>query len=402
MERLLALALGLYSVTTLTSMAIMSIGATLALLSLVVFFAGRFGLALREEVARPNGRLYLLAASGLAFACILSLVVGKLDPMAYGGKFSQVHVLRDSLKLWYLFWPIPLAAGLRALGGSRRDSVLRSWMIAFGVVSLIGIAQFWTGWPRPQWIPGTNRHYHATLFLGHHLSVASSLIFPFFVSLDLALRSLKKREKVLGFAAPVWIALAAAGLCTLFFTYSRTLWVALPLGIVLWVLFSLPARRAIFLALAFAVAGAALTQVPIVKERLFYGGGFSTRAELWRANLDMFHDRPFTGVGWLHNQETSGYYLMNKFQSTDVFSGHAHNNVLDVLGGTGAIGLVFWLFWSAVALILAWRARAVWGPGLFCAWLVFQMNGLTQMNFWDAKVTHQMMLAMAWLVLGVA
>jgi O-antigen ligase len=400
----LSVALSIYAVSTLISMAVMSIGAAVAVLGIVYYFGSLRNLrfAFRGELQYKSGRFYFLAALGLTFACVLSLVVAKACPLVYDGKFSEIHIFKDSLKLWYLFWPLPLAAGLRVLTAEKRETVLRAWIIAFGVLSIVGIFQFWTGWPRPQWIPGTDRHYHATLFLGHHLTVASVLIFPFFVSLDFALRAIKTRKPVIGFGSSVWILLVLAGLTALFFTYSRTLWIALPVGIVLWVLLSLPVRRALPLALIFILAGASLTLLPAIQARLFNHIGVGTREDLWKANLAMFQARPLTGAGWLHNHELSGFYLMEKLHSTDVFSGHAHNNIIDALGGTGAIGLFFWILWCGVAFVLAWRLRGLWGPGLFCAWIVFQINGLTQLNFWDAKVTHQMMWAMSWLLFGAA
>jgi O-antigen ligase len=403
---LLALALGIYAVSTLTSMALMSIGAAVALLGMLIAWRGPKGFvrALRGELGFSGGRLYALAALGLAAACVLSLIVARIDPLAYGGQFSRVHIVRDSFKLWYLFWPLPLAAGLRALRPALRDRVIRSWLIAFGVVSVIGIVQFWTGWPRPRAIPAGGGHYHAVLFLGHHLTVASILIFPFFVCLDLFFRSIRDRKPVLGLGAPVWGLFCLLGLATLFFTYSRTLWIALPLGVIAWIVLSLPRKWAVSFAAALVIASLAASQVPLVRDRLLVHMGIINRENLWQANLDMFRARPATGVGWLHNQELSGYYLMDKLHQTDVFSGHAHNNVLEMMSGTGVVGLLSWVFWCIVAFLLAWRARHHWGsglggPGLVCAWFVFQLNGLTQVNFWDAKVTHQMMWVVALLLL---
>ena len=42
------------------------------------------------------------------------------------------------------------------------------------------------------------------------------------------------------------------------------------------------------------------------------------------------------------------------------------------------------------------RAEPGFAWGLLCAWIVFQLNGLTQVNFWEGKVMHQMMWAVAW------
>jgi hypothetical protein len=235
-------ALGFYAVMTLVSMAAMSVGAGGALLGLLYFFGGPRALveAIGVELKLVETRRYFIAASALAVACVLSLVVAKLDPLGYGGRVSKIHIFSNSAKLWYLFWPLPLVVGLRALSPAARTRVLQAWLSAFGVMAVIGIAQFWTGWPRPQFIPESPTHFHTTLFLGFHLTVASLLIFPCFVALDLARGAFGSGRRLLGGSGMLWAALSAAGLVALFFTYSRTLWVALPIGLFVWGLLSLP------------------------------------------------------------------------------------------------------------------------------------------------------------------
>jgi hypothetical protein len=80
-----------------------------------------------------------------------------------------------------------------------------------------------------------------------------------------------------------------------------------------------------------------------------------------------------------------------------------------MLGSTGVIGLLAWLIWNAVwvGLLIPAKARGYvegvgkgpyFGRALLCTWLVFQLNGLTQVNFWEAKVLHQLTWATAWLL----
>ena len=77
-----------------------------------------------------------------------------------------------------------------------------------------------------------------------------------------------------------------------------------------------------------------------------------------------------------------------------------------MLGGTGLLGALAWLAWCWVTLKILWRGfknpvSQSFAWGLLCAWLVFQINGLTQVNFWEGKVMHQMMWVVAWSLLWV-
>jgi O-antigen ligase len=398
----LAIGLSLYAACSLVSMAVMSIGIAFALMGLVIGYGGprRLGDALKNAWNERPFRIYFYLATVLALACFASLVGAKLFPLGYGGHFVEVSFGKDMAKAWYLFWPLPLAVGLLGLGPSHRGWVLRVWLGAFLVLSLIGISQFFTGWPRPQVIPTLEHRFHATLFLGHHLSVASIFIFPFFVAVDL-LRS-RGRANFFGVSRGFLVAAVLAGGTCLILGYSRALWAALPLGLLAWAVWSLPRRWAITSLFTLALIAAAALQTQAVRRRLFDDVGVSQRTELWMANLSFFKARPLTGSGWHHNLELSGYYLVEKYPSASfIFTGHAHNNALEMLGGMGLLGLLAWLAWTFGILGLLWPfARdprsMTFARGIVCAWLVFQINGLTQVNFWESKVMHQMAWMVAW------
>ncbi len=409
-QKALTLAYQIYAVLILGSMATMNIGAAVLLATLVVGTAigtgqrATFFKWLRVERQRPSSASYLTAAAFLFSACALSLIAAHYVPIVVGTQQVQVTFTSDMAKGWYLFWPIPLAAGLRLITADQRLRVFRTWLIAFTVISAIGVAQYFTGWPRPQSIPGLEGRFHATLFMGHHLSVASVWIFPFFAALDAAIAERDPRWKRL------WLAAVFLGGVTLFFTYSRMLWVAFPVALAVWILWTLPRRMAWVVLALMTVSGAFIISTEAVRGRLLNVMGIATRQDLWQANLELLHERPFTGAGWHHNLEASAWLIQQKLHSADVFAGHAHNNLLEVLGGTGAVGLVAWLTWWVVLIrVLAevWvRGRDFsrgWGApafvrGLGCAWIAFQLNGLTQVNFWESKVLHTLMWTVAWLL----
>ncbi len=395
---LLTLALGLYLVSSLVSMAVMSVGVALLVIAALIAAGGplEFFRKLRDEASSRWGRLYLRAALALTTACAVSLLAAMALPLAYGGRGVEVRFFPDMAKAWYLFWPLAFAAIAREVPEASRTAALRSWLLAFCALSVLGVAQHFWGWPRPQRIPGNEERFHATLFLGHHLSVASIFIFPLFLSLDLAAGSEAIRRRACGL--PRWtLAIAVlAGVGCLLLTYSRMLWVSLPIGLAIWLLLALPRRWALAAVVGLGlVVGVAAFQ-PVVQQRMEDGLGVGTRTLLWNVNREFFAARPLTGTGWHHNLPLSAHYLRSKGFAENTFVGHAHNNALEMLGSTGVLGAAAWLAWSALAIALAWRSGAPGWKGWIAAWAVFHLNGLTQVNFWESKVLHQMMIAVGW------
>jgi O-antigen ligase len=422
-QTVLTIALGAYAASTLISMAVMSIATGVLVIAMLWASGGPRSLLQKIQVNLRESvwaRRYAWVSLALTLTCFGSLIWAKAAPLSYGGKFSEVHLLKDSLKLWYLFWPLPLLVGLESLTAIQRKKVILSWVGTCAILGIIAIIQHYTGWPRPQAIPSWERplKYHATLFLGHHLSVASILIFPFFASLEFF-----KRER-----SWFWGAGAILGATALILTYSRTLWAAFPVALLVWAFANLSKRAKVMIVVTLALVGIGASQINMVQERfkgIHFQQSLMPREDLWKANLDFLRERPLLGVGWKHNQELSGYYLMEKYSTQEVFSGHAHNNLLDMLGGTGIAGALSWLTWSILVMVMAWVAwkrtsksqsfeklglgssasastlvtERGFAAGLFCAWIAFQLNGLTQVNFWEAKVTHQLMWVVAWSLL---
>lgn len=380
-------------------MAAMSIGASLVFAALIFCQQSSLQNQWRQEWQVYSFRIYFKLSLFLAVACGISLLLAKFFPLSWGGHYASVHLLRDFSKVWYLFWPLLLIIAIRSISETDREQVYRSWLISFGVLSVMGVLQYFTGWPRPQEIPNTPHRYHTTLLLGHHLSVASIFIFPFFATLDYA-RAQKKRSSQF-----YWV-IAAAGFMALILTYSRTLWIALPIGLILWSVWVLPKKGKFWVPLGILVCTGVALLFPSIYQRVHETLGIHTRYDLWEANLEFFKSRPLFGVGLKQAQELSGYYLMEKYQTQSVFSGHAHNNILHMLGSTGIVGTISWMAWCLGVFWILWtkRNKVPYAPvyftqGLMCAWIVFQLNGLTQVNFWEAKVQHQIAWIIAWSLL---
>ncbi len=399
-SRALFYAYCLYAVLSLTSMAPMNIGAGLLLLAFILTTPS--AAQLRNETRNLLGdlatRRLLLASLFLVAACLASWVHLAIDPVVHAGQSARLEPT-DALKLWYLIWPFVLALGWGRLSPHERVQVFRCWLWVFFLISWIGVQQFFTGWPRHQGNPSLPGYNHPVLFLGHHLSVASVWIFPFFVALDWMISP--ENRQALRVPRGFWPALFAANAFVLFFLYSRTLWIALPLGLVLWGLLRLSKRWSIGLVLLLLAAGGTAYFQPAVQQRLHDSLGRTDRYQLWAADLALFRERPLFGTGFKKTSDTVTYYLQEKNPGqTQFFVGHAHNIYLEMLTSTGVVGLAAFLVWILFAL-LATRSGArvatlATPVAVRLAWLVFLINGLTQVNFWEGKVIHQLMWITGW------
>ncbi len=392
-----------YAILILGSMATMSIGA--AILGIAMFLAWPGGFtAFRRDVSDlcriREVRAYLWASLVLIACLLITLSVQGIWTIEIG-RTQDLEFFRNLLKGWYLLWPIPLAAAFLKLSEEERNKTLYFWIGTLAVISVIGIQQHFTGWPRPQQIPEMPTYFHATMFFGHHLSAASILIFPFFAALDLLIEPRISRRKRLTLASICLFACAG-----LILGFSRTLWVALPVSLFFWFLLALPKRARVAAAVGAVIAMIGVAQLPVVQKRLVSGMNITQRERLWGANVELFQMRPMTGTGFMQNNGLAGALLIQKYPNEEVFGGHAHNNFLQMVGGTGVLGTIPWLFWCGLVVGLTWKSILCnslgIGRGLVAAWVAFHINGLTQVNFWEGKVEHQMAWACAWALVGVA
>ena len=385
-----------YAILNLVSMASMSIG---VLILAFLLATERGGIArllndLKICLSTRPGKLYLKVSFPLILACFMSLLLEAFFPLQFGSYGVEIRWPKDLAKLSYWLLPPLFSVGWMRLNASNRTHVLRAWLIAFGVLSTMGIIQFFTGWPRAQANPLLEGYYHPILFLGHHLSVASVWIFPFFVLFDLTFR--KTHLEVL--PKKVSLFFLASSLFVLVFSFSRTLWIALPAGLLVWMIFQVRFRLSALIILITGLSLAGIARIPLFARRLAHPMGVNDRIHLWRANLEFFLNRPWFGVGLGKNHEFSvAYFNWTRPNDTQVFYGHAHNLYLEILAGLGIIGSLAWILWmmwmmgSWFKLYKGAKKHSPFALGVFCAWIVFLINGLTQVNFWEGKVLHQVM-----------
>lgn len=391
----------LYSITTLIAMAPMSImGVVVLITGLYLYFKNKSELELANNPAiqtqiKIHGMFFLF--------CFVSLLSTHFFPITLA---NTAHMPQWSSlqKLWFLILPISVTTVLtyqNNYSSAKSDLVKKTMDVVWGVTILLGLlaaVQYFTGWPRPQTIPTTNR-YHATLFLGHHLSVTSVLIFPTMTACAYAVVNFIENKKI------NWLATLAsfAGILIMFLSYSRMAWLATPVLLLVLLLWVLPKKLKLVLLAAFIISIVVLYQQPFIQSRLNWHSGINERFELWKMAWALFQERPWTGIGWLQFHDISKLYFLEIDPEglQKHFTGHAHNIFLEMLSDLGIFGFLSWLTMILYPMFLGikisksksiptlYRSIAI---GITIALLGILLNGLTQVNFWEGKVAHQIML----------
>ncbi|MBX9769554.1 MAG: O-antigen ligase family protein, partial [Bdellovibrionales bacterium] len=121
------------------------------------------------------------------------------------------------------------------------------------------------------------------------------------------------------------------------------------------------------------------------------------RKNVWKANLQMFYDHPWFGIGLGQNEARLGEYYQRLGVQSE-FGGHAHNNYFQYLATTGIIGFACYMIFILTLLLATQRLwseiprthfwHRVIALGALGAQVSMHVGGLTQWNFGDAEVNH--------------
>lgn len=403
-------------------MAAMSISAVLVMLvATVVAIRDSKSLALLKQFHTFR---VLFASVALAAACVWSLIWADVTNLEFFGASPQIKFLSDSAKLWHLFFPFFLIVLLSKMSDRHFRAIVVIWLGTGIFISIFAFIQHYVPIFKPSMLayinyPNYERGagfwnqisgtYHATGFTGSHLSFASIIAFPFACWLTLASLSFRKKRRnawsIGNFSVPLRPLTAVGATLTfgaVFLTFSKMAWVSGPLTVVLITVMGFKGRMRIGI-IALLVLLTALWTTTSEFQFRFQGiqSIINERMELWKANWAMVKEHPLFGVGWHHNFELSYAY----YKSVGVkhgFSSHAHNNILDQWSTTGIFGVIAFVFLNYLLLKMAFQVynarfsvrtddiipRAL-GLGFFAGWICLHLNGVTQANFWDAKVLHQ-------------
>lgn len=405
-RKILTWTLALYTIAVLTTMAGMEIfgwlSATISLIA-VLFFRDELGLRkpLLEKID------YVLF--GLC-AIIIASAVFKAPPDA-----DKVFIAGTSR---FVFLFLLLRFAIEIVSAEKLKSLM-PWLLV--LVTLIGIYAIYQNITGTDLIRGSRNPIPPETFGGHLTyrargmwdhpvrfghSIALALCFPIAFLLS-------------RFNVPRWLrivcitALFAAG-TGLILSFTRGAWLGLGAAAIcmaLYVGWRYVAAAGVIGAIAATIL---ILASPQLRDRFSSFTRPSTdysstaRLDIWRANIEMFKDNPILGVGYGQNEYLITEYY-EKLGITQQDGGHAHNNFLQFLSGTGALGLLAYLAFSIVALMMTHRlirraksANDSWllaiGLGALGAQAVIHIGGLTECSFKSAQINHQYMLILALMV----
>lgn len=359
------------------------------------------------ELNRFYGRSALLWTTLALFAAgVWSLIWAKLDPPL---GIPLGRALELPKKFIYFVYPFLIAYTLVRFSRASKKSLeelpfwkVLFWMSAF--VALLGWLQFFASWILPkEWITGRffrpvpwSLHHHAQGLMFFHLSYATVLCFTLAYSLA---RFFWRRPQD---SKGTWLACGALAFVSgvaIYSSFSRISWLAIAAAVFL-LGFLRRKQLGISLLLLGGICSLSLWVLAHdFRQRALDVVGMEGRVIVWKASWAMVKDRPLSGVGFGKTGQFSEEYAKKVFGKEQWFASHAHNNLLDALASTGILGLVAHILWWLVVLRYAWLAyrstplEEKWLPaGCLAAGVAFLVNGLTQVNFFDAKSQHALML----------
>lgn len=249
--------------------------------------------------------------------------------------------------------------------------------------------------------------YRAGGLFDHAMPLAHSYAPLLLVFIGLVLTN-RKNLKALPALVYVGIALMAI---TLVLTFTRGAWIGAACGLILMGFF-LSRKWGLYIFAGIILVGAlALTTSTKIRNRVMEtvsmtNQGDQERMTIWKTNWEMVKEHPFIGVGYSQNKARLREYYDRLGVAPGYFEGHAHNEYVHLLSGTGILGLICYI----IFLVYAFRAAVLafknasdnqskgLALGLIGAMACFNVGSLTEANFAIGKNRHMILFLMAWAV----
>ncbi len=414
-NRALPVSLFLYSIAILTTMAGMEIlgWLTFLMILLVALFDRKKDIWIRRRPLLEKGDWALLTLMTVIILSALIAAPPEADKLFIIGnaRFVLLYLgLRFSLEA-----VIPSGPTNAPEGSQRLENAFQFLMVLVGFIALYAIFQHFTGidFIRGHRDPVSQYHFdggstfrgrgmwgHPVTF-GHSMALSFCMVFGYAMTRDQF-----DRWKLIGLGVTALCALA------LLWSYTRGAWIAVAAAVAVMVLFlgrkiALTVYSIGFAGVLTAFALSENFRVRLLSVVSMTDLSNTQRIDVWKANIAMFKDHPILGVGYGVNEELiTAYY--EKLGMVQEFGGHAHNNYLQFLSGTGLLGFAAYTAFTAIFLWMSVKilrtlkfGTTAYGLtlGALGAQVALLVGGLTECNFKDAEVNHQFMFICAVLMM---
>ena len=369
------------------------------------FFLILYAIADRFNKKR-NLEIHTLGVELPLLGFIFIVVLGLRINAPQSDFITDLGMLRNLILLFVFAYAFQVIKNL-----NRLTTIL--WVFAT-VIAVYGIWQHFTGidlWRQSHralmevpW--GGGGAYSTVGFFSHHLTYGHS--YMMILCLPWA-ALLLARSRTPWWQIALFVISFSLILVSLIFTYGRGVWIAVIATLPIMAFFS--SRKLFFTTLIIvALAGGAVLKFnPLLRERtmsIFAENVASNedRKHLWEANIEMFHDHPWIGVGYHENEPLSETYF-KKLGIENGMAGHAHSNYVQALSTTGILGFSFYMIFILAFVLMTARLfstipathywHRVFALTALGAQLSFHIGGLTQWNFGDSEVQHQFIFWLA-------
>lgn len=155
----------------------------------------------------------------------------------------------------------------------------------------------------------------------------------------------------------------------LYFSYTRGAWLAVIAGIPMYFYKD---HKKLFWGLLSGLIVLGVVGYFVAGNKVIRPVSENQRISQWKASLYAFKERPVLGFGYLNFEDHSTEIKKRYGVHDQNFGGHAHNNVFEVIGSIGVVGIVVYFLWHVFWL------REI-SSSMELAFLVaFFVGGLTQ------------------------
>ena len=164
-------------------------------------------------------------------------------------------------------------------------------------------------------------------------------------------------------------------LAGLYLTYTRGAWLGFLAAIPF---FLLKFNKKYFAIVIVALALIGGIACKIAADRVIRPQSDRERMSQWMAAIKAFEERPLLGYGYLnfehHSVEIKKRYDLGELK----FKGHAHGNIFEMLGATGILGLLSFMFWSVTWFVEMYKKNDIISKITLPFIVVFFVGGITQ------------------------